>query len=161
MIGNPSSFGSTGIPGSFDSRRSHSAAPHGAQEGRSMQSPGRTVAIVNQKGGAAKTTTAVNLAAALAKLGHAVLLIDLDPQGSATRWLGADSRSTALTDVLLHEGRLDDAVVPTAIDRVELVPASEPLNAADHDLARVIGGQVRLRDALADIRRRDFILLDC
>lgn len=126
-----------------------------------MQSPGRTVAIVNQKGGAAKTTTAVNLAAALAELGHAVLLIDLDPQGSATRWLGADPGSTALTDVLLHEGRLDDAVVPTAIDRVELVPASEPLNAADHDLARVIGGQVRLRDALADIRRRDFVFLDC
>src|SRR4029453_14272043 len=75
----------------------------------------RIIALANQKGGVAKTTTAVNLAATLAELGQSVLLIDLDPQGSATRWLGADPGGRGLYDLFTRGGPLDDLAEPTRL----------------------------------------------
>jgi chromosome partitioning protein len=120
----------------------------------------RTIALANQKGGVAKTTTAVNLGAALAELGQSVLLIDLDPQGSATRWLAADPNSTSLYDLFIRGGRLDDLAQPTTAG-LELVPASRVLGRADRDLAGEPGIDLVLRHALGAARPRDVVLLDC
>ncbi len=88
----------------------------------------RSVAVVNQKGGSAKTTTAVSLAAALGEAGRSVLLIDLDPAGSASRWVGRTTGEAGLFNLLVHEqGSLDDLAIPTGLPGVELVPASSGL----------------------------------
>ena len=92
----------------------------------------RTVAIVNQKGGSGKTTAAVNLAAALAELGERVLLLDLDPQGTATRWLGYDSLSgSGLSTVLASGQGLEQLATPTDEPRVDLVPSDDWLEIAE------------------------------
>jgi chromosome partitioning protein len=121
----------------------------------------RTIALTNQKGGVAKTTTAVNLAAALAEQGKTVLLIDLDPQGSATRWLGADPGGRGLYDLLSGGGSLDGLVQPTKTPDLELVPASRALGRADRDLAGEPGVDLVLKRALEAARPHDFVLIDC
>jgi chromosome partitioning protein len=121
----------------------------------------RIIALANQKGGVAKTTTAVNLAATMAELGQSVLLIDLDPQGSATRWLGADPNGRGLYDLFTRGDRLDAIAQPTSVTGVELVPASRALGRADRDLAGEPGIDLSLRRALEVARPRDVVLIDC
>jgi chromosome partitioning protein len=123
----------------------------------------KTIAIANHKGGTCKTTTAVSLAAALVELGHRVVLIDLDPQASATKWLGHAPDGTGLIDVLTDGASLDSVIVPTAVDGLELVPAAKALGggAADRQLPGEPGIQTALRDAIAKMTPRDFVLLDC
>ncbi len=122
----------------------------------------RTVAITNQKGGAGKTTTAVNLGAALAERGRSVLLIDLDSQGSATRWLGGNTESTGLPNVFLEGKPLGDAVEHTAVPGLYLVSASPALSGLERALAGVIGPEHLLREALGALAESwDFVLVDC
>jgi chromosome partitioning protein len=121
----------------------------------------RTIAVANHKGGTAKTTTAVNLGAALAEGGWSVVLVDLDPQGSATQWLSGDRTGTGLYDVLRELRRLDELAQPTSIPGLEFIPASQALVRADQDLAGEIAVDLRLRSALQETRPRDFVLLDC
>jgi len=116
--------------------------------------------VVNQKGGTAKTTSTVSLSAALAELGHRVVLIDLDPQGSATSWLD-HSPTMDLADVLTEGRPLGTALRPTSIEGLELVPASRALAGADRSLSGEPGIQTALRDAIAGLPRRDFVLIDC
>jgi chromosome partitioning protein len=123
--------------------------------------PARVVAVVNQKGGTAKTTTAVNLGAALAERGQRVLLIDMDPQGSATEWLGYSPTSMDLAEVLTEGRPLGDVARSTVVDGLELVPASRALTIADRQLSGEPGIQTVLRDALAALPRRDVVLIDC
>ncbi len=121
------------------------------------------VAITNQKGGVGKTTTAVNLGAALAELGQHVLLVDIDAQSNATSALGAprNLRPNAY-DVLLADRALADCIVGTKIERLHLVPASMDLAGAEIELAGAIDREQRLATALADIRGRyDVVLIDC
>lgn len=120
----------------------------------------RVIAIVNQKGGTAKTTTAVSLAVALAELQQRVVLVDLDPQGSATLWLG-HSPTTGLADVLSEGRGLDSILEVTKVDGLELVPASKTLTNADRVLSGEPGIQTALRNALTTLPPRDFILIDC
>ena len=124
---------------------------------------GTVYAIANQKGGVGKTTTAVNLAACVAEAGYESLLIDIDPQSNATLGLGIDKRTTpTVYDALLDDLPLADAVHPTSIDRLGLVPAGPDLAGANVELPRLPGSENRLRDALAPIRDRyAFVLLDC
>jgi len=121
----------------------------------------RTIALANQKGGVAKTTTAVNLAAALAEQGRTVLLIDLDPQGSATRWLKADPSGRGLYDLFTRGGSLDELAQPTKTSGLELVPASRTLSRADRDLAGEPGIDLSLKAALQQTQPRDVVLMDC
>ena len=120
-------------------------------------------AIANQKGGVGKTTTAVNLAACVAEAGYESLLIDIDPQSNATLGLGIDKRTTpTVYDALVGDLPLADAVHPTGIDHLGIIPAGPDLAGATVELPRLAGSENRLRDALAPIRDRyAFILLDC
>jgi chromosome partitioning protein len=124
---------------------------------------GTVYAIANQKGGVGKTTTAVNLAACVAEAGYETLLIDIDPQCNATIALGlGKDASQTLYDVLIDQTPLEDVVVGTAIERLDLGPSGPDLAGATVELPRITGSELRLRDALGRVRERySFTLLDC
>lgn len=119
----------------------------------------RVTAVVNPKGGTAKTTTAVNLAASAALDGDRVLLIDLDKQGSATQWLGHSADNDGLISALVHGTPLDAIVVSTSIERLELVPASVLLTDTER-ITSEPGHQFLLREALGRTKDRDWVLID-
>ena len=124
----------------------------------------RVMAIANQKGGVGKTTTAVNLSAALAELGYRVLVIDLDPQGNATTGLGINSRNLEATvyDVILHDVPMEDAIEPTSLRNLFVVPATIHLAGAEIELVPVFSRELRLRKAIEQVTDDfDFILIDC
>src|SRR4051794_19369721 len=120
-------------------------------------------AIANQKGGVGKTTTAVNVAACIAEAGYETLLVDVDPQGNATVGLGTDRHDGAgLYDVLSGDATADEAVRATDVERLVLLASTPDLAGATMELPRVVGSEVRLREALAPVRERyAYILLDC
>ncbi len=108
----------------------------------------KTVAVCNHKGGSGKTTTSVNLAAALAELGAASLVVDLDPQCSATRWLGAEDGGQEALEVFTGGGELADHIFPTSTPGVGVVPATALLGGAERTLAGEIGAESTLRRRL-------------
>ena len=127
----------------------------------------RIIAIANQKGGVGKTTTAINLAAALAELGHGVLIVDLDPQGNASTGLGSmpDTRRKTTYDLLLEGIPLETVAVETSVEGLFLCPGTTDLASADIELVSHERRSFLLRNAL---RRRtelteqlDYILIDC
>ena len=122
----------------------------------------RRIALVNQKGGVGKTTTAVNLAAALARLGHRILLVDLDPQANATVHLGYLPHQLKKTTYhVLCGGVSAPDVVLNPSPNLWLMPANIDLAGAEMELATAIGREYVLRDALRDMTDFDFILVDC
>ncbi len=124
----------------------------------------RVFAVANQKGGVGKTTTTVNLGAALADLGQRVLVVDLDPQGNATTGLGIDARNfdASVYDVLLHDVALEDCIEPTTIKNLFVAPATIDLAGAEIELVPAFSRELRLRRAI-DAIRDDFsyVLIDC
>jgi chromosome partitioning protein len=122
----------------------------------------RTIAISNQKGGSGKTTTAVNLSAALGEQGHRVLLVDLDPQASASAWLGVRNADRGLLDVFADNVHLCHLTHQTRITNVDLVPASPWLVGVDKALAAEVGAETLLRTAFSRLPIRwDYVVVDC
>jgi chromosome partitioning protein len=125
---------------------------------------GRLVAVANQKGGVGKTTTAVNLAAALAEAGRRILLVDVDPQGNATTHLGLGHarRRVSLYDVLLGRVPAANAVQATEIAGLDVLPSVVDLSAVEVELAQDAERNLRLKNALEPLRSNyDLALVDC
>lgn len=127
--------------------------------------PARIIALANQKGGVGKTTTTINLAAALAERGRRVLILDFDPQANATSGLGLEKQpGRSLYPVLLGEATLDSMIAETAIPRLSIVPAEVNLAGAEVDVPRMDRYLQKLRDAtrpVAEADRFDLIFVDC
>ncbi|MGH7904388.1 MAG: ParA family protein [Candidatus Dormibacteraceae bacterium] len=139
--------------------RAHAAAPP-----PSPNSAGRIVAVVNQKGGVGKTTTAINLASALAERGVHVLLIDIDPQSNSTSGLGVDPSRPRPTvyDLLIGRAAIDEVAMATSVPGLFLVPSHVSLAGAEIDLATMPERELRLRAALAELKGGyGHVLIDC
>lgn len=124
----------------------------------------RTIAIVNQKGGVGKTTTTINLAAALTLRGKSVLLVDLDPQGNASTGLGlgAASRDVTLYDVLAGSVSADDAIYETDVAHLNLLPSHIDLSALELEIGGEQGRTEKLARSLSAVKEDyDYILIDC
>ena len=134
-----------------------SASPH-------TDKPGKIIAVVNQKGGVGKTTTAINLSACLALAGFSTLLVDCDPQANTTGGLGLsrDSSRTSIYDVILEQAGAAEAVIASKIEDLWLLPGSKHLTGANVELVPQERRQERLRDALGPLRPTyRYIILDC
>jgi len=124
----------------------------------------KVMAIVNQKGGVGKTTTAVNLGAALAELSQRVLVVDIDPQGNSTSGLGINRYrlKKCIYNVLIDGIPIEAVILPTTAPKMELVPATIQLAGAEIELVLAMQREVKLREALQPVRQNyDYILIDC
>lgn len=124
----------------------------------------RVLAVANQKGGVGKTTTTVNLGAALAELDYRVLVVDLDPQGNATTGLGVDARTFdhSMYDVIMHDVPMVDCIEPTSVKNLFVAPATIDLAGVEIELVPAFSRELKLRKAIDSVVDDfDFILIDC
>ncbi|HOK40665.1 MAG TPA: AAA family ATPase [bacterium] len=124
----------------------------------------KIITIANQKGGVGKTTTAVNLSAALSILNRKILLIDIDPQGNATSGLGIDknSISKSIYELLLGKIKIEEVILKTSLENLDIIPSNNELNGAQIELLEFEDKNYILKDNIsAIIEKYDFIIIDC
>jgi len=123
----------------------------------------KTIAVCNQKGGTGKTTTTINLAAALAVLGKKILIVDMDPQGNASSGVGVNKNEIkeSLYDVLIHRIAITQGLIKTGISNLDIIPCNINLTGAEIELVGVLSRETRLKKALESIKDKyDFIFID-
>jgi chromosome partitioning protein len=136
-------------------------ATNGAHKTRPLP---RVVAIANQKGGVGKTTTTVNLGAALSELDYRVLVVDLDPQGNATSGLGIDTRNfeSSMYDVIMRDAPIEDCIEPTSVQNLFVTPATIDLAGVEIELVSAFSRELKLKRAIDTVVDDfDFVLIDC
>ena len=125
----------------------------------------KIIAVTNQKGGVGKTTTCVNLCAALASKNYKVLMIDIDPQANATQGIGVDRSNLEYTtyDILADEMPMEEVIIPTHVENLDIAPANIDLAGIEIELSNVkVGREQRLKKSLSSVKDQyDFILIDC
>ncbi len=124
----------------------------------------KIIAVANQKGGVGKTTSAVNIAAALGTYGKRALLVDIDPQGNATSGVGFDKRTIEKStyEILLNEAKEDEVILHTKYDNLDLMPAGIDLAAAEFEIMEAQDRLQRLKKALLPVKQNyDYIIIDC
>ena len=123
----------------------------------------KIIAVVNQKGGVGKTTTTVNLCAALAKKGKKVLLIDEDPQGNATSGVGVNkNQEKSVYDVIINETDVEETIIKTNIKKLYICPSNINLAGAEVELVSMMAREGRLKEKLESIKDEyDYIFIDC
>lgn len=125
---------------------------------------GKIIAIANQKGGVGKTTTSVNLGACLAYIGKRVLLVDVDPQGNATSGIGIEKALVehCIYDILVDDVDVKDVIKQTAVENLDIIPATIQLAGAEIELVPTISREVRLKRALESVKHHyDYMIIDC
>jgi chromosome partitioning protein len=138
--------------------------PGGTNGARAPRTLPRVVAIANQKGGVGKTTTTVNLGAALSELDYRVLVVDLDPQGNATSGLGIDTRNfeSSMYDVIMRDAPIEDCIEPTNVQNLFVTPATIDLAGVEIELVSAFSRELKLKRAIDTVVDDfDFVLIDC
>lgn len=120
------------------------------------------IAVVNQKGGVAKTTSVINIGSCLAELGKKVLVVDCDAQGNLTQGLGVDNFTLTTYDCLVKETDIKNVIIPTGLNNLDILPTNINLANAELELSSVLGRETILKDCLEGIKDNyDYILIDC